>query len=127
MDLVYQPGAMVEQLALGGCTIRRTRAADGKTVFWTLWLHVRRDDTGEPAVYEVPVDVGGDYREDGPGGRTWGMKLSEPGAWRVFPSINVVNDVVPTVHPGPHPFASQWHRFVNIVGVPPDEPWEKMT
>ena len=125
MDLRYQSGAMVEELALGGCTIRHTRSADGKRVWWQLWLHVRRDDTGEPAVYGAPLNVNGEYVEDGPGGRTWGFRQAEPGAWRVTPSINVVCDVTPRVHPGPHPLASQWHRFVCVTGVPEGEPWQR--
>jgi|ERR1700679_3183103 len=124
VDLVYHPGVMVEDLPIGGCTVRRTRLGD--KLWWALWLYVRRADTGEPTVFEVPIHVRGPYTEDPVAGKMWGFTKSlEAGVWQVSPSINVLvgTDVV-ELHPGAHPSPSVWHETPRVVGVPEGEPWD---
>ena len=98
------------------CIARQT--AIGR--WWLLWLRVRRDDTGDPIDVAVPVNPGGEYIAEGPGGKTWGLQRSDSGTWQVSPSINVLAD---QVHPGPHDAPSMWHQTPRIVDVPDDAPW----
>ena len=111
----------VEDLAVGECTVRPTRNSAGAS-WWALWFCVLRETDGQPDCFEVPINPNGSYSEAGPGGKTWGLTRSTPGAWQVSPSINVLN--TRDLHPGAHPSApSLWHQTPMIVGVPEGEPW----
>jgi hypothetical protein len=117
--LQYKTRANIEDLALGECTIHRARKDSAR--WWLLWFHVTRETDGAPAVFSVPVNPGGSFLPNGPGGRTWGLTRAGVGIWQVAPSINVldVGDVVP----GAHPARSLWHQTPSIVYVPDDESW----
>lgn len=122
MNLKYRPHAMIEDLAVGECTIRRTQSTDGNTVYPALWFNVLRETDGVAEDFEVPVTPGGAATESGTGGRTWGMTLTAPGTWEVTPSINVLE--TREIHPGEHPtLGSLWHQYVTIVGAPAGEWW----
>lgn len=113
----------IDELEVGECTIRSTRNEAGAS-WYTLWFRVLRDSDGQPDTFSVPFNPNGLYLENGPGGKTWGLTMSWPGAWQVAPSINVLNTRDP--HPGEHPSPSLWHQTPMIVGVPSGgEPWMK--
>lgn len=98
--------------------------------WWQLWFRVLRDTDGQAEDFCVPMNPGGSYIENGPGGKTWGltcppasMQDITPGTknWRVAPSINVLN--TGNAVAGAHPAPSLWHQTPEIVGVPDGEPW----
>lgn len=116
---LYRSFVRIGELAAGECTIHRGER-DGKA-YWLLWLHI---DLPEPNTHiGVAVNPGGDYAEDGPGGKTWGMReTTTPGAWFLAPSVNALG--AGEVHPGEHPTeTSIWHQDVVVTGVPLGEPW----
>lgn len=116
--LHYAGTVLIDDLTIGECTVHRAANGDGR--WWLLWLRVRRDDTGDPIDVAVPINPGGEYIAEGPGGKTWGLQRSDSGTWQVSPSINVLVD---QVHPGPHDAPSMWHQTPRIVDVPDDAPW----
>lgn len=118
--LRYRAGAAIEDLQVDECTMHRA-AVGGGTPFWHLWFRVLRETDGQPDDFCVPMNPNGPYLEVGPGGKTWGLTRSTPGAWQVSPSINVLAHR--EVHPGEHSAPSLWHQTPMIVGVPGDEPW----
>jgi hypothetical protein len=122
--LQYHSSALIESLPLGHCTIHRAR--DGAKTWWNLWIHVTRTNDGAPDVFVVPVIPNGDYTENGPGGRSWGLKKTGPGEWQVSPSINVLKDNDKTVVvTGLAPESiSLWHQTPSLVYVPDGEPWQ---
>jgi hypothetical protein len=101
------------------CTIHR--AADDSKRWWLLWFRVNRETDGTPFDVAVPINPGGNYIADGPGGKTWGLTIALPNTWQVAPSINVLASAV---HPGDHPDPSQWHQTPVIVDVPDGEAWQ---
>ncbi len=113
--LRYRSKVDVEDLAIGECTMHRAANSDG-TRWWLLWIHVNRDNDGQPDDFAVPVNPNGSYIEAGPGGKTWGLTLTESGVWQVSPSINVLE--TGAIHAGEHPASSLWHQTPTIVGVP---------
>ena len=121
--LNYLPDGDIEGLKLYWCTIREAR--DGDKVWWMLWFHVRRETDGSDVVFGVPVNPGGPFIENGPGGKTWGLApTSDPLAWQISPSINVIQgETAHEVHPGDQPGKqSIWHQTPNLAGVR-DQPW----
>jgi hypothetical protein len=127
MTVIYRPGASLEALQPGECTVRPC-TLEGKR-WWNLWLCVYRDDRpGAELLFAVPIDPRGRYAEDGPGGKTWGLNDLGGGRWQVAPSINVLarrNGDFDRVHPGAHEQSSIWHHTPTIVGVPLlGEPWQ---
>lgn len=118
MNLIYHDIA-IDGLTLGECVVRWTGKNDLR---WPmLWFCVARETDGVPDTFVVPVNLGGDYIENGPGGRTWSFVKTAPGVWRVSPSINVLvsRDTVA----GAHAEQSIWHQTPTVVGVPEPEPW----
>jgi hypothetical protein len=129
MMLLYKSHALIEDLAVGECTMHRA-SGSGCGRWWQLWFHVLRDSDGQPEVFCVPVNPGGSYIENGPGGKTWGLTVPvatpydiAPGTknWQVSPSINVEN--TGNAHAESITLSSLWHQTPQIVGVPEDEPW----
>lgn len=129
MILTYKPHAKIEDLALGECTVHRASGSGGPR-WWLLWFYVRRDTDGQPETFCVPVNPGGAFTEDGPGGRTWGLTKPEASSfepkpdtsnWMISPSINVLDsrDAVA----GTNAFPSLWHQTPELLNVPHDEPW----
>ena len=120
-ELRYKGRVPVEDLAIGECTVHRA-GNDSGAKWWLLWFRVEREDGGGPIDVAVAINPNGDYMENGPGGRTWGLtRVYVPaGAWQVSPSINVLAD---QVHPGPHASPSMWHQTPFIVDVPADAAW----
>lgn len=119
--LAYRAGKLPDELAVGECVMRPTRA--GSVVYWRLDFCVTRTDNGQPQIAGVPVNIGGDYTQSGPAGKTWGLKKIAEGTWQVSPSINVLAGGAP--HPGEHPTEpSIWHHTPQIVGVPAGERWQ---
>lgn len=118
--LKYKPHTMIEDLAVGECTMHRA-SNSGPGRWWMLWFRVLRETDGQPEDFAVPVNPMGAYAESGPGGRTWGLTNVAGGIWQVSPSINVLDsrDAVA----GTHQFPSLWHQTPSIEGVPLDEPW----
>lgn len=58
MNLTYKPGARIEDLGEGECTIRR--CGNGTGARWlNLWFYVRRETDGVLEDFEVPVNPGG--------------------------------------------------------------------
>ena len=124
--LRYRPGASIEDLELGECTIHATYSRGSAAKFWVLWFYVERDDYGRPATCAVPVIVRGGYTESGPGGRSWGFTQTSADIWQVSPSVNVLQDEdAKRVHAGEHPtLLSIWHHTPAVYGVPAGEPWQ---
>jgi hypothetical protein len=129
MMLKYKSHAMIEDLAIGECTLHRA-SGSGAARWWQLWFHVLRDSDGQPETFCVPVNPGGEFSESGPGGRTWGLTCPDasqyeiaPGTrnWQISPSINVLDDRDAAA--GTHEHPSLWHQTPALVGVPIDEPW----
>ncbi|HEY2509835.1 MAG TPA: hypothetical protein VGI39_03235 [Polyangiaceae bacterium] len=131
MDTVlrYRSKAMIEDLAVGECTLHRA-SGSGAARWWQLWIYALRDTDGQPEYFCVPVNPRGGYLEKGPGGKTWGLVCPgasfypvDPGTknWVIGPSINVLGDRDAVA--GAHAQASIWHHTPEIVGVPEDEPW----
>ena len=120
MSVLRYRGGPIEDLQLDECTMHRAVNPDG-TRYWHLWFRVARKDNGQPDDFCVPMNPNGSFIEAGPGGKTWGLTRSTPGAWQVSPSINVL--ATKEVHPGEHPSPSLWHQTPMIVGVPEDVPW----
>ena len=119
--LFYRSNVHVDELELGECTMHRA-GEDGKGTWWLLWFRVLREDNGQPANFAVPMNPGGSWIENGPGGKTWGFARSSPGIWQVSPSINALASS--ELHPGEHPDqASQWHQTPMVIGVPDGERW----
>ena len=128
--LIYKSHALIEDLAVGECTMHRA-SGSGAACWWQLWFMVLRETDGQPMRCCVPMNPGGGYIENGPGGKTWGLTMpavtpydAGPGTktWQVSPSINVLNTGDAQV--GPHPtLPSLWHQTPEIVGVPDAEPW----
>jgi hypothetical protein len=82
----------------------------------------RDDDAQATIVLAVPIHVGGDYTEVGPGGRTWGCRKTASGIWQIAPSINV--NIAREAFPQPVQ-QSIWHHTPEIVAVPDaGEPWQ---
>lgn len=112
-----------EDLAIGECTVRPTRAPNGGALYWRLWFLAARETDGVPEMFGVPLNPNGAYTENAPGGKTWGLTKTSPGTWQIAPSINVLESRV--LHPGEHPTeVSVWHQTPAIVGVPDGEPWQ---
>jgi hypothetical protein len=118
--LRYQSKRLVDDLAVGECTMHRASNAAGAR-WWLLWFRVNRETDGQPDDFAVPMNPNGSFIEDGPGGKTWGLTQTTPGVWQVAPSINVIN--TGEVHPGDHPAPSLWHQTPTIVDVPDGESW----
>lgn len=127
--LRYKPHARIDNLAVGECTLHRA-SNSGAARWWLLWFHVLRDNDGVPETFAVPVNPGGTYLENGPGGKTWGLQQPEASPyeiaqgtrnWQISPSINVLDDRDAVA--GTHQYPSLWHQTPAIVGVPEDEPW----
>ena len=87
--LTYRPSVLVEELAVGECTMHPVSCERGR--FWHLWFRVLRDTDGQPDVFCVPMNPGGKFQPDGVGGKTWGLTSCGSGTWQVSPSINVLN------------------------------------
>jgi hypothetical protein len=121
--LQYRSHARIEELALGECTMHRAGTSTAR--WWLLWVHVARETDGQSEDIAVPVIPGGQYTENGPGGRTWGLNKTGPGIWTVSPSINVLNDDDARLVVAGHAPTGQslWHQTPDIVYVPDDEPW----
>jgi len=117
--LHYRSFVDVDDLALNECTVHAAQH-DGAR-WWHLWFHVARDSDGQPDTFVVPVNPGGPFRPDGPGGKTWSLRRSGPDTWQISPSINVLD--TREVHPGFHSSLSLWHQTPTIVGVPGSERW----
>lgn len=115
--LIYKHHAEIEDLAVGECTMHRA-SGSAAACWWQLWFRVLRETDGQPQNFCVPMNPGGSYIENGPGGKTWGLTIPvgsmypiAPGTknWRVSPSINVLN--TGDAHNGPHPeLPSLWHQ-----------------
>jgi hypothetical protein len=118
--LRYRSNVCVGDLEVGECTMHRA-ANDTGARWWLLWFRVNREDNGQAADFAVPMNPNGGWIEAGPGGKTWGLIRSSPGAWQVFPSINVLG--TNELHPGPHEAPSQWHQTPVITDVPEGEAW----
>lgn len=118
-ELTYRSNAHVDDLALNECTMRACEDKDVR--YWHLWFYVARESDGAPEHFCVPMNPGGSFLENGPGGKTWGLMRTAPGTWQVSPSINVL--ATKQIHPGPHEEASLWHQTPALIGVPDDEPW----
>ena len=127
--LRYRSAVMVDELTVGECTVHR---ASGSTAarWWLLWFYVLRDSDGQPEVFCVPVNPGGGYAENGPGGRTWGLTCPAASTqdiaagtrnWMISPSINVLDDRDAVA--GTHEHPSLWHQTPEIIGVPIAEAW----
>jgi hypothetical protein len=86
-ELRYRSFVPIETLDVGECTIHGLRDSTGKRIAWGLWILVRREDNGEEERLRVPVHVG-EHTENGPGGRTWGLRSLGSGEWQVSPSID---------------------------------------
>ncbi len=129
MMLKYRSHAMIHELALGECTVHP--ASNSSSVrWWQLWFYVLRDSDGQPETFCVPVNPGGSYSENGPGGRTWGLTIPDASmyesppstrTWQVTPSVNVLDDRDAVA--GTRQYPSLWHQTPAIVGVPLDERW----
>jgi hypothetical protein len=117
-ELRYKPHALVEDLAIGECTIHRATGS-GAGRWWLLWFHDLRETDGKPEWFGVPVNPNGDYIVDGPGGKTWGLRLvpGERGAWQIAPSIDVGadRDAHGTTNAGQQ---SIWHQTPKISTMP---------
>ena len=124
MNLTYHDNAALENLAPGECVIRWCTGS-GAARRPTLWFYVARDSDGVLEDYGVPINPGGGYLENGPGGRTWGFTKVGPNTWQVSPSINIEHDTR-DAKPGPQPTASAWHQTPTIVCVPDPEPWTRL-
>lgn len=122
MNLTYRSNVMVEDLAPGECTVHRAADSNGKR-WWLLWFYVRRDDDAVLEDFAVAIEPGGVPREDGPGGRSWGLTDSGGGVWQIAPSINVLGGPSRRVIQGPAD-GSIWHHTPSIVGVPAGERWQ---
>ncbi len=120
MTLTYKPHALIEDLALGECTVHRASNASAAR-WWLLWFYVARETDGQPETFCVPVAPNDSYSESGPGGRTWGLTNVGSNRWQVAPSINVLNNGE-SVN-GEHSLPSLWHQTPQIVGVPDSENW----
>lgn len=129
--LRYRAHALIEDLAIGECTMHRASGSTGAR-WWQLWFHALRDSDGQPETFCVPVNPLGPFTESGPGGRTWGLTCPEASAqvapagtrnWMISPSIDVKDnrDAVAGHEASPRP--SLWHQTPEIVGVPDSEPW----
>jgi hypothetical protein len=125
MILRYRSFLPIEELSLNECTIHRASNAGRR--WWNLWFFVLRETDGGEEAFVVPVAPGGDYTEDGPGGRTWGLKRpGGPGSlWEVSPSINVLDDEgARALIAGHAPTGkSLWHQNVSIEGVSDADTW----
>lgn len=124
MNLTYRAHALIEDLQPGECTVHRAGLATGAR-WWNLWFYVARETDGVLEDYVVPINPGGGYVENGPGGRTWGLTKTAAGIWQVSPSIDVKQDSRDS-HPGTSSpqGRSAWHQTPAIVGVPDGEPWQ---
>jgi len=123
MNLHYRAHAQVEDLGVNECTIHR---ASGSTAarWWQLWFRVARETDGVVEDFAVPVEPNGAYREDGPGGKTWGLSRAGAGVWQISPSIDVKEDSRDAHGPNEHPGQSAWHQTPAIVDVPEGERWQ---
>jgi hypothetical protein len=125
--LIYRSRVEIDDLAIGECTIRRCSNSNAAR-WWQLWFHAVRDTDGQPEWFSVPVQIG-NYIENGPGGKTWGLSLpvatqhDVPGTnvWAISPSINALDNRHATA--GSHSNQSIWHHTPEIIGVPIDEKW----
>jgi len=124
MQLVYRDTPHVEDLAQNECVIRW--CAHGGKRWLMLWFYVARDSDGVLEDFAVPINVGGDYQANGPGGRTWGFKKVGPNTWQVSPSIDVKEDTRDAHPGGAHDAPSAWHQTPTIMGVPDPEPWTRL-
>jgi hypothetical protein len=121
MDLRYHTSSSeVDDLEIGRCVVRWCGSGGRR---WPMfWMRVLRETDGAPDTFAVPLNPGGPFLEQGPGGRTWGFAKTGDGVWQVSPSINVCVSRVP--HPGERPTeASLWHQTPRVVGVPEPPPW----
>lgn len=118
--LRYRSNICVSALQVGQCTVHRCGNSAGAR-WWLLWFRETREDNGQPADFGVPINPGGAVDPNGPGGKTWALSRSGPGAWQVAPSINVLITGEP--HPGAHGAPSQWHQTPSVVDVPEGEAW----
>jgi hypothetical protein len=124
MELAYRSFALIEDLKPGECTIHRAGLSDGRK-WWLLWMCVYREDrAGQTVIVGVPVSPNGRYAEDGPGGRTWGLRPAAPGRWQIDPSIDAKGDR--STVPGflNHPAPSIWHQTPALIEVPDGEAWQ---
>lgn len=126
--LIYKARAMVEDLAVGECTMHHASGSIAGR-WWQLWFRVLRETDGQPNVFCVPMNPGGSYVENGPGGKTWGLTVPvatpydiAPGTknWQVSPSINV-KQTGDATHEPETTLPSLWHQTPQIVGD--SEPW----
>lgn len=122
--LAYHDNAALENLAENEWVVRWC-AGSGATRWLVLWFYVAREADGMLEDFGVPINPGGDYQENGPGGRTWGLQQTAPGTWQVSPSINIEHDTR-DAKPGPQPTKSAWHQTPTIVGVPDPAPWTRL-
>lgn len=121
-ELRYRSFVEVDELEVGECTIK-TCIASGSVRFWHMWGRVLRATDAKPQTFCVPIDPNGGYVENGPGGKTWGLKRSGLNRWQIDPSINVLESE--QAHPGLHPTErSIWHQKPALVGVPDLERWQ---
>ncbi len=128
--LRYKSHGRIEDLEVGECTAHRA-SNSGAGRWWMLWFRVLRETDGQPEDFAVPINPGGGYIEQGPGGRTWGLVRPQATAfasgygssstWAVSPSINVLDDRDAVA--GTHEHPSLWHQTPEIQGVPDSEPW----
>lgn len=127
--LQYRSKTLIEDLAVGECTVHRASGSSSAR-WWLLWWHALRDNDGQPELFCVPINPGGPYIDSGPGGRTWGLTCPEASShvpntgtknWRISPSINVLGnrDAIG----GMKNLPSVWHQTPEILNVPDDEPW----
>src|SRR5271166_6733368 len=121
-SLHYRPGAMADELLLGECTIRPLRHADGALAGWGLWFNVTRDD-GVEELFRVPVIPRGQFNENGPGGKSWGLNETRAGIWQISPSIHYTEER-PSEDGQPQRIVDVWHKTPEIIGVPDGEPWQ---
>lgn len=122
-SLLYRSHALIEDLVVGECTMHRASGSSADR-WWQLWFRVLRETDGQPADFCVPMNPGGSYQPNGPGGKTWGLMKCGSNTWQVSPSINV--ETSGDAFAGPRStLPSLWHQTPQIVGVPDDEPWAR--
>jgi hypothetical protein len=121
--LKYKLFTDIDDLLPNECTIHRAADASGKR-WWLLWFNVARESDGVLQHIAVPINPGGEYNANGPGGKTWGFQRTLPGVWQVSPSVNVTESQV--LHPGEHPTErTLWHQTPSVIDVPETgEAWQ---